>query len=584
MPVKVPPPEIVSLIAAGEVIESPASVLKELLENALDAGADSINIDVKKAGKELIRINDNGSGMSEEDLQMSVLRHATSKITSYEDLHRLSSYGFRGEALYSVFAVSRLKISSWNGKSGAGTILTGEGGDLSGLKLSPAPPVKGSTVEICDLFFNTPVRMKFLKKDASLKASLIRVVEDFALARPQTSFAFKLDGREIFNFPGGRDAGAVLDFRVRKILAGKTSEKLIKLSSERDGIKFSALISDPVNLIASRTSQYTFVNGRSVENRILQQAVYKAYEHLRNGRHPAWIIFLETPGDRVDVNIHPQKREIKFSDENFVFEFVHRTVSEGLLKKQSPPSLSAGNTAPSSATQGAAVPDLDFVSEKSNNLSTYNQEDFLDHVYKNEDAPLWHNPPITFVGQLFDSLLLFQTRKSLLLVDQHAAVERIMFEKYAEDFNKNMIQVQALLLPVSVEMSPAQAENILRWKDWLKKAGFEINRSGPGAVTVYSTPSVFYFTPDALSDFLSYLSEILGNPDKVPEELKRDSIATLACKKSIKARDKITKDSALKIIEDLKDCADSLHCPHGRPTILELTLDELVRKFGRTSI
>jgi len=135
-----------------------------------------------------------------------------------------------------------------------------------------------------------------------------------------------------------------------------------------------------------------------------------------------------------------------------------------------------------------------------------------------------------------------------------------------------------------VEMSPAQAENILRWKDWLKKAGFEINRSGPGAVTVYSTPSVFYFTPDALSDFLSYLSEILGNPDKVPEELKRDSIATLACKKSIKARDKITKDSALKIIEDLKDCADSLHCPHGRPTILELTLDELVRKFGRTSI
>lgn len=582
MPVKILPEEIVSLIAAGEVIESPASVLKELIENSVDAGALNVDVELKKAGRELIRVKDDGCGMSREDLELSVYPHATSKIQSYEDLHSLSTYGFRGEALYSAFSVSRIKIQTFNGNGLSGFSLEGEGTDHSKTNIKPAPPVKGTIVEVRDLFYNTPARKKFLKSDNSLKAAAIRVVEEFILSRPEISFSLKIDSTPVFSVKSSADGAAGA---LKQVFMPKTAQKMIRLEGSSGSLKLYGWVLDPSALISSRSSQYYFVNSRAIESNIMRQAVYRAYEHVRNGKHPALALFIEGPGQDIDVNVHPQKKEVKFRDEKSVYELVYSLVSSAIMSKQTAPRFYTQDSAPMpEAVNESISKPADSTPARPPSLSQYAQQDFLEHIYSDQQNPNWYKPPINFVGQVFESLLIFQTSDSLLIMDQHAAVERILFERYLSDFEKNSIQVQDLLIPADIELPVSQAENLMRWKDWLSKAGFEINRSGPGMIKAYSSPAVFYFTPQALKDFFLYLSEVLGNPQKAPEDLKRNSIATLACKKSIKAREKVDSVSALKIVEELKSCKDSLHCPHGRPTIIELTLDDMVRKFGRSSI
>lgn len=579
MPVRILPVEVVSLIAAGEVIESPASVLKELIENSLDAGAKNIDIELLKAGKELIRVKDDGCGMSKEDLRLSVFPHSTSKISASEDLYSLSSYGFRGEALYSAYSVSKLKIQTFDGNGDSGFVLEGSGSDPTKATIKPAPPVNGTIVEIRDLFFNTPARKKFLKSENSIKAAAIRVVEEFILSRPEVSFSLKIDSSQIFSYKPSRDSFSA----VKQILMPKTAEKMIALSAQSQSFSISGWTLDPCALISSRSSQYCFVNNRAVDSNIMRQAVYKAYEHIRNGKHPAFVLFLKGPGSEIDVNVHPQKKEVKFKDEKAIFELVNSAVYKTIFSGQTPVKVFNDYVPKEKAEQPLRDP-FPFKDAESQSLPQYAQEDFLEHIYSGEKEPQWYKPPIIFIGQIFESLLLFQTSESLLIIDQHAAVERILFERYMSDFEKDSIQVQDLLIPASIEMPASRAESLMLWKEWLSKAGFEINRSGPNLITAYSSPSIFYFTPEALKDFFLYLSEILGDPDRAPEDVKRNSIATLACKKSIKAREKVDAKSAMKIIEDLKNCKDSLHCPHGRPTIIEITLDDMVRKFGRSSI
>ncbi|NLI10642.1 MAG: DNA mismatch repair endonuclease MutL [Elusimicrobia bacterium] len=581
MPIKILPENIVSLIAAGEVIESPASVLKELIENSIDAKAKSIDIEIKKAGKELIRVKDDGCGMSKEDLKLCVYPHSTSKIDSYDDLNSLNTYGFRGEALYSAYSVSKIKIQTYDGKSEHGFSLEGEGGDPQKAQIKPAPPSKGTIIEIRDLFFNTPARKKFLKSDNSLKAALIRVVEEFILSKPDISFSLKIDSSPIFEHKSSD-----LKNSVKTVFMPKTAEKMIDISSEDKEWRLYGKISDPSNLISSRTSQYYFVNGRAVECDIMRKAVYKAYEHIRNGRHPALALFLEGPAQDIDVNVHPQKKQVKFKDENFIYSFVLSSIYKSAMEKQTPASFSSSANNQDSPSNFPAENQNSFFQKETNpqSLSQYAQEDFLNHIYKAEAKSGWYKKPLIYIGQIFDSLLIFQTPESVLIADQHAAVERILFEKYLEEFRKESIKIQDLLIPAVIELTASGAEKLMLWKDWLLKAGFEINRTGPNIITAYSSPSIFYFTPEALKDFFVYLSEVLGDPAKAPEELKRNSIATLACKKSIKAREKIDPASAVKILEELNACEDSLHCPHGRPTLIEISLKELTARFERTSL
>ena len=582
-------------IAAGEVIERPASALKELIENSLDAGASKIEIEIEKAGKKLIRVRDDGKGMDKEDLLLSLGRHATSKISSFEDLDKLSTFGFRGEALYSIFAVSKLSIASAKKGADFGCAVAGEGGRVT--KEMPAPPVKGTTVEAAGLFFNMPARAKFLKSDNTERGQLMKTVEEAALANLNTAFALKIDGAEMFSLPviaGGEMEN--LKNRAAVIFGKSVYGGLITAESRRPGLAVYGLFSRPDALSATRFNQHFFVNKRPVVSTLLRQALYRGYEHMLGGRHPACALFLELDPSVFDANIHPQKKDVKFSNDNEIFKAVSGAIYSGLLKKQtgevrfagwsaqnrfSPPDLSAEAGAKAEPPGGIggqtpAVPgggDSLFEPQAISGGAALSAE----------TRPDWYAPPIAYLGQVAKSYLLFESSGGLLVVDQHAAQERLLFDKYLEEFSKGAIKVQPLIIPLSVELSRSELETILKWKDWLATAGFEIEQGGPATALLRATPSLFYFTPEAFNEFLGYLSEVLGDPSKSAEDLKRNTIAVMACKKSVKAHDFIKPQEALRLLEDLKSAKDSFHCPHGRPTLFYLSPSEIARRFGRST-
>lgn len=589
--IRVLPEEVIAKIAAGEVIERPASVLKELLENAVDAGAARISVDIKKAGKKLIRVHDDGRGMGPEDLKLSLSRHSTSKIQTFEDLDSISTFGFRGEALYSIFAVSKLTLTSFRAGAETGYSVSGEGGKI--ISETRTPPVKGTAVEVADLFFNTPARAKFLKSEPSERAQLIRTVEEAALANLDIGFTLTIDGNELFSMPpGGDDFWTALNDRAAVIFGKNVFEGLIKMEGRNPAVSVYGLISKPGSLSATRVNQHFFVNRRPVSSRVLQQALYRSYDTMRGDKHPACALFLDLKPADFDVNIHPQKKDVKFAGETEVFKKVSSTVHSEILKRQTA-SVSldahgaAGAPAAAAEPRGAGTAGIAFQPAEAVTAAAdlFDSDTLrLEPVPpENGETPNWYAPPVSYLGQIAKSYLLFESGGGLLVVDQHAAQERILYEKYLEEFSKGAIKVQPLMLPVSVELSRSQIETVLKWKDWLDKAGFEIEHFGKTTMLLHSTPALFYFTPEALSEFLGYLAEVLGEPEKAAEDLKRNIVATMACKKSVKARDFLKAQEAIRLIEDLKNTRDSFHCPHGRPTLFHISRSEIARKFQRST-
>jgi len=597
--------EVISKIAAGEVIERPASVLKELLENAVDAGATRIAVDIKKAGRRLIRVNDDGKGMDLEDLKLSVGRHATSKIRTFEDLDAIATFGFRGEALYSVFAVSKMAITSFKAMPGTvtaangpqtarpgtetGNCISGEGGRI--LSETRTPPVKGTTVEVTDLFFNTPARAKFMKSEPSERAHLIRTVEEAALANLNIGFTLTMDEAEMFSMPpGGEDFWGVLKERAGIIFGKNIHQGLIKIEGRNPGISIYGLISKPDFLSATRINQHFFVNRRPVASRVIQQALYRGYDTMRGDKHPACVIFLDLNPADFDVNIHPQKKDVKFASEGEVFRKISSTVYNEILKKQTASvSLAEPAGGASAAAERGAAGEAETghgAQAKAQDPGLFHQDTLQLEPVSQEtgEAPNWYLPPISYLGQIAKSYLLFESGGGLLVMDQHAAQERILFEKYLEEFSAGAIKVQPLMLPVSAELPRSQIETVLKWKDWLDKAGFEIERFGASTLRLHSTPALFYFTPEALGEFLDYMAGVLGEPEKASEDLKRNTVAMMACKKSVKAHDYIKPPEALRLITDLKGTKDSFHCPHGRPTLFYISPSEIARKFQRTNV
>ncbi len=597
MSVKVLPEAVAAKIAAGEVIERPASVLKELIENSLDAGASRVSVSAEKAGKALIRVNDDGAGMSPEDLRLSVMRHSTSKIAAFEDLDSLSTYGFRGEALFSALAVSRLRITTCRAGDEAASFIEGDSGELRAE--GKAPPARGTTVEVRDLFFNVPARLKFLRGDHSERAHLIRAVEEAALANPGVSFSLEVDGAEVFSLKADKGPWETACLaRARELLGGKVAEGLTALEQNAGELSLRALFSLPDSLYATRQNQFFFVNRRPVSSKTLQQALYRGYDIMRGGKHPACAVYLDLPPAEVDVNIHPRKADVKFRAEGAVFKFVSGAVNSRLLKTQrasaaiDPGAASAGDpmrhgvpaqsAAPSAETRGvfgAGEPPAGTAETESVAGSLFAAE-----TAPGESGPSWYRPPVNYLGQLSKSYLVFESGGGLLVVDQHAAQERVLFERYMDELVLGKIRVQPLVIPVSVELSASQAENIMRWQDWLKGAGFEIGRSGPTHMLLHATPALFYFSQEAAQELFGYLSEVLGEPSRSDEALKRSTIATMACKKSVKARDFLKPQEAQRLIEDLKAAKDSFHCPHGRPTLFHIGRPELASRFQRTTV
>jgi DNA mismatch repair protein MutL len=580
--IKVLPEEVVSKIAAGEVIERPASVLKELIENSLDAGASKVEIEIQKAGRGLIRVHDDGRGMDREDLRLALGRHATSKLNVFEDIYSLATFGFRGEALYSVFAVSRLRLTSFKAGASSGFTIEGEGGRVTAEL--PAPPVKGTTIEAADLFFNTPARAKFMKSDAAERSHLIKAVEEAALANLGAAFRLVIDGSEILNLPalpGGLWEN--LKNRAAAIFGKSVYSGLARIEGKTAGMAVYGLLSRPDALAATRANQHFFVNRRPVGSALLRQALYRGYGHMLTGRHPACALFIELDPGAFDANIHPQKRDVKFSSENEIFKTISNTVYGELLSKQT---ASVAMTPPEAGRQ-FAPPDVPgyreaaappFPAAETNGLFDAAPQ------AGSQSAPAlpdWRGRDLGYLGQLARSYLLFESDSGLLVVDQHAAQERVLFEKYLEEFSGG-VKVQPLLVPLEAELSRSQMETVIKWRDWMKTAGFEIDQRGPATALLRAAPALFYFTQPAFAEFLGYLSEVLGEPEKAAEDIKRNIIATMACKKSIKAHDFVKPQEALRLMEDLKKTRDSYHCPHGRPTLFYLSGSDIARRFQRS--
>ncbi len=585
--IKVLPEDVVSKIAAGEVIERPASVLKELIENSLDAGASRVDIEIKKAGRGLIRVHDDGRGMDREDLRLALGRHATSKLGAFDDLYSLATFGFRGEALYSVFAVSRLKLTSFRAGADSGYSLEGEGGKV--IAELPAPPVKGTTIEAADLFFNTPARAKFMKSDAAERSHLIRAVEEAALASPGVSFRLVIDGAGILDLPslpGGMWEN--LKNRAAVIFGKSVYGGLARVESKTPGMAVYGLVSRPDALASTRVNQHFFVNRRPVSSALLRQALYRGYGHMLTGRHPACALFVELDPGAFDANIHPQKRDVKFSSENEIFKTVSNCVYEELLSRQT----AAVVLAPVAGAKPFSPPDVPAYREAgaapspaAETGSLFDAAPASSPAAAPGAAPAaadWRAHDLSYLGQLAKSYLLFEADAGLLVVDQHAAQERVLFEKYLGEFDRGGVRVQPLLVPLETELSRSQMETVLKWKDWLKTAGFEVEQRGPATALLRAAPALFYFTQPAFAEFLGYLSEVLGEPEKAAEDMKRNIIATMACKKSIKAHDFVKPQEALRLMEDLRGTKDSYHCPHGRPTLFFLSGADLARRFQRS--
>ncbi|OGR43714.1 MAG: hypothetical protein A2X35_08620 [Elusimicrobia bacterium GWA2_61_42] len=583
--IKVLPEDVVSKIAAGEVIERPASVLKELIENSLDAGASKIEIDLQKAGRGLIRVHDDGRGMDREDLRLALSRHATSKLNVFDDLYSLATFGFRGEALYSIFAVSRLKLFSCQAGAASGYGIEGEGGHV--VAEVPAAPVKGTTIEAADLFFNTPARAKFMKSDTAERAQLIKTVEEAALANLGTAFRLSIDGAENLALPvlpGGLWEN--LKNRAAVIFGKAVYSGMARVEGKAAGMAVYGFVSRPDALGATRANQHFFVNRRPVNSALLRQAFYRGYGHMLAGKHPSCALFLELDPGAFDANIHPQKRDVKFSGENEIFKTVSNTIYEELLKKQT---ASVQLAAPAGENKFSA-PDLPAYREAAAPPSPAAETGSLFDLpgaaaaAESQSAPAdWRGKDLHYLGQLAKSYLLFECEAGLLVVDQHAAQERVLFEKYLEEFSRGTIRVQPLLVPLEAELSRSQMETVLKWRDWMKTAGFEIDQRGPAVALLRAAPALFYFTQPAFSEFLGYLSEVLGEPQKAAEDIKRSVIATMACKKSIKAHDFVKPQEALRLMEDLKKAKDGYHCPHGRPTLFHLSAADIARRFLRSS-
>lgn len=608
-------------IAAGEVIERPAGVLKELLENAVDAGASAINIDIDGAGRTLIRINDNGCGMSEDDLLLSIRRHATSKINSFSDLETLQTFGFRGEALYSVAAVSRMAITSCR-EGGQGHRVEIHAGKI--FAQSPAPSIKGTTVEIRDLFYNVPARLKFLKSDSYERACLLKVIEESALANLKVGYRVMINGRSVYDLPaqtGELPQSAVT--RAKQILGEEVAQSLLFKEFGELGLKLFLTPAD--KLVSVRDMQYIFVNRRPIDSKTVQQAIYKAYQNVRpKDRHPAFLVYMTLNPADFDVNIHPQKRDIRFVNESKVFGFVMNAAGETIFKNARPVQVTLPSKIDLPAPAQPAAEKLftpspmetfaqavaeplklgDF--KPKNNFTLRETEEPAEYVARPEepskipsapaksvaspaepadfvsaDAPEWYRGPYHYLGQLQRSYLLFENPLGLVIIDQHAAQERVLFEHYLEAFEARSVKVQKLLFPVHVDLPPSNTETLLSWAGWLKTAGFELEPFSARTVLVRTMPHMIRFKEDDMKEFIVSLSQVVGDPSKSTETLKRKMVAMLACKKAIKAHDQISPAEAEGLLENMKKCKDGMHCPHGRPCVAQLDMKQLDKLFGR---
>ncbi|MGE0470045.1 MAG: DNA mismatch repair endonuclease MutL [Nitrospira sp.] len=576
------PEEVIGRIAAGEVVERPAAVVKELLENSIDAGSRVITIDVKEGGLSLIRVTDDGEGMSREDAPRAFYRHATSKLQSDVDLWSIRTMGFRGEALPSIAAVAQICLRTATRSADVGTALEVVGGLVG--KISDAPPVIGTRIEVAELFHNQPARKKFLKSIATEYSHIIRVVQQAALAWPSIQFRLTHNAQEIMNYPAVLSA---LD-RIAQVYRPGFLDQCVPLQAALPGVAIKGYIVDAIYAKSSRTPQEVFVNRRPIRNLAVSHAVGEGYgSFVAKGCHPRFVLFLEVDPDRVDVNVHPSKREVRFSDNETVHELVRRAVRQALSRGESTDNSSEGARFPGTNPHSSrSVAGSSPVPESPPTNSTFSawQGSDTQLAFVSEAAEPYARVPSTEViplGQINRTFLVVQVGGDLTVIDQHTAHERVLFERLFRSWTTHKIEAQALLIPDPVELSPAQAGLLKRYQNDLEMLGLEIEPFGASTVLIRSTP-VGLGRIDA-GMFLQDLFEDLTQWDSLAslETRVRSVLASMACHGAVRAGRPMRLEEIKVLVEEWQSEGEITTCPHGRRTSFRLTTDELEKMFGR---
>ncbi|MDO8729754.1 MAG: DNA mismatch repair endonuclease MutL [Candidatus Omnitrophota bacterium] len=581
--IRVLPEQLANKIAAGEVIERPASIVKELVENSLDAGARSIEIEIDHGGKAFIRVSDDGAGMDASDAKLAFQRHATSKITAAEDLEGIGSYGFRGEALPSIAAVSRARLITRREKDPAGTEVVVEGGSLKGVQEHACRP--GTIVEVRDLFFNTPARRKFLKADSTEFGAIQDVVCRMALCAPQTRFVLKSSDKTLLDLP----AGVPLSRRAQAVFGPESSGQLLDLDWQGDGIGFRGLLGKPSLTRGNRSQIHLFVNRRWVKSLPLSYALQAGYQGmLMEGRCPVAVLFLEVDLKRVDVNVHPTKQEVRISNEPEITSALQRAVRERLSQEPDlAPSLKTGIHQPAVKTY-AIHSDSSVAQPWGAVLEGARSAGLLASAPPSaalqQPIALKGKLKITrLLGQIHRTYLVAETEEGFAIIDQHAAHERVVFEALLASLRSGQAEKQMLFLEELLEVHPRQRELFKQSLPLLTKVGFDIEGFGEGTSVVRAYPAVFGEVDplQVLRTFLEQLEE--GKVRTVLEESQEALAALCACKKqSVKANDAMEPAAARKLLERLAHCENPFNCPHGRPVLFTQTLSQLEKQFKRT--
>ncbi len=584
--IKILPDLLVNKIAAGEVVERPASVVKELIENSLDAGASDIAVDIEQAGKRLIRITDNGSGMSKEDARTAFLRHATSKITTEADLEAIMTMGFRGEALASIASVSQVRLQTCLHGVPSGVAIDIDGGSLKNVSDAAVPP--GTSIEISHLFYNTPARLKFLKSPATEFSHIISTVSHLSLAHPELRFRLTHNKKPVLDLP----AASNLKERVFQIYGDELAENMIPFSGGRDSVVIAGLLSRPAYTRADRTYQDFFVNGRYIKNTSLTHALYSAYsDMLMRDRYPLGFVFLQIDPALVDVNVHPAKSEVRFRNQSQVHDLVRDVIREGLRGTGGVATISS----PHADGVREAVGDYFQNSECGMRNAEYRPEpgkftssslflhsdSLLDTGFDNSEFRIPNSALLHPLAQVHDSFIIAQSREGMAIIDQHAAHERVLFEKLQDQYSAGDVVGQHLLIPVQIELGAAEQTQIAEHLPELDRLGFSVEDYGNGTFMIKTVP-LFLAGADPKQLLLDILDELKAQGhSRQMDKLRDDLFSVMACHPAIKVNRHLDRREMEVLIADLFKCRMPHTCPHGRPTIVRFSIDEIRKMFKR---
>ncbi|UTW45190.1 DNA mismatch repair endonuclease MutL [bacterium SCSIO 12696] len=597
-------PRLANQIAAGEVVERPASVIKELLENSIDAGASRVDVEVEAGGVKLMRIRDNGGGVDKEDLPLALSRHATSKIVELEDLEAVQTLGFRGEALASICSVSRLAMTSNNNEGQSGWKAVSEGREME-VNLEPAPHPQGTTVEVRDLFFNTPARRKFLRTEKTEFNRIDDVMKKLALSHFDVAFSLRHNNKTLFTM---RPAENQLEQerRVAQICGPAFMEQAVYLDINRGGLRVWGWMGLPTFSRSQADMQYFFVNGRAIRDKVVTHAVRQAYQDvLYHGRHPAYVLFLELEAADVDVNVHPTKHEVRFRDSRSVHGFIYSTLNQTVAEvrpgepltasQEQPTPTSANPVSIADSNDGlrstiglglgyrSPAPSTQQIQEQVSHYGALHQPaPVMDQPASADASQAEEIPPLGYaIAQLKGIYIVAENAEGMVLVDMHAAHERITYERMKVAYEQQGMASQPLLVPETLAVSQREADSAEQHHSVFEALGFQLQRAGPESLLVREIPAltrgadVEPLVRDVLSDLLEH-----GSSDRIAAHIN-EILGTMACHGSVRANRRLTILEMNALLRDMEHTERSGQCNHGRPTWTQMSLAELDKLFLR---